>query len=302
MHKKTRALSTLTSALFCITLISSVPAYSQSTDSPPSPPKDSVATGVAVSPGVLKFSCKPGGTESHIVKVSNTTNKPFTFQITFNDYVQNTIGQPLWTGAKAPKSKFALSTWATVSPSLFTVAPGQTQKITVTVSLPEGDSLNHASWTVLGIDQVHKKAPVDLPQGDKTVNMGVVPSMGFGVYLYNNPPNVKSSNMEIQAFSYHDTAFSMHGHDTVVRQLYMKATNTGDGLCYCISYAEVTNLQTGKTIRLGSKQITVLPGYTREFVYNLPKDMPINNYSAVGVIYFGDKAPKKVAKLNFTIH
>jgi hypothetical protein len=298
MQKKIKALFKA-GALLSFVLINSLPAYSQSTNTPP---KDSVATGIAVSPGVLRFSCKPGTSQSHQVKVTNNTSKPFTFQITFNDYVQNTVGQPIWTGPRASRSKYALSNWATVSPALFTVAPGQTQKITVSVTLPDADSVNHASWTVLGIDQVHKKNPVELPQGDKTVNMGVIPSMGFGIYLYNNPPNVKISNVEIQNFSFHDTAYSVHGHDTVLRQLYMKATNTGDGLCYCISYTEITNLQTGKTVRLGSKEITILPGYTREFVYTLPKDMPIDNYSAVGVIYFGDKVPKKVAKLNFTIH
>ncbi len=285
----------------------SVPANAQ-TDSthgnaPHSPPvpHDSISTGIAVSPGTLKFTCKPGGTESHEVKISNTTNSSFSFQVSFNDYVQNNSGQPLWSNPREPKSRFALSRWTTVSPALFTLEPGKTQKITVTVSLPDADSVNHASWTVLGIDQVHKKHPLPAP-GEKTINMGVVPSMGFGVYLYNNPPNVKVNNIEINNFLYHDTAYTIHGRDTVIRILYLKATNTGDGLSYCISYAEVTNLQTGKTFRLGARQITILPGYTREFEYLLPKDLPVNNYSAVGVIYFGDKVPKKVAQLNFTVH
>lgn len=269
----------------------------------PRPPiKDTVATGIAVSPGTLKFTCKPGSSESHQIKISNTTSKPFSFQVNFSDYIQNTVGQPMWARSNG-QNKYSLSKWATVSPAFFTVGAGETKKITVTVTMPDADSNNHAAWTVLSIDQTHKKEQVPTPNGDKTVAMGVIPSMGFGVYIYENPPNVKVNNIEIRNFSYHDTAYAVNKRDTVIRQLYMKATNIGDGLSYCVSYAEVTDLQTGKTIRLGTKQITILPGYTREFVYQLPNNLPItDSYSAIGVIYFGDKVPKKVAKLNFTVH
>ncbi|HTA83026.1 MAG TPA: DUF916 domain-containing protein [Bacteroidia bacterium] len=304
MYRKIKRCFKAINLLLLLLLIQSSLCLAQAPQGDPRPPiKDTVATGIAVSPGTLKFTCKPGGSESHVIKISNSTNKAFSFQVNFSDYVQNNVGQPMWTKNNASKSKYALSKWVTVSPAFFTVEGGQTQKITVTITMPSADSDNHAAWTVLSIDQVHKKQPLPTPNGDKSVAMGVIPSMGFGVYIYENPPNVKVNNVEIQNFICHDTAYTVNKKDTVIRQLYMKATNTGDGLSYCISYAEVTDLQTGKSFRLGTKQITILPGYTREFVYQLPNNLPLtDSYSAIGVIYFGDKVPKKVAKLSFTIH
>lgn len=265
------------------------------------PSHDSIPLGVSVSPSRVKFTVKPGGTQSQVIKVTNNTKNSFDFQTSFSDYVQNTIGQPMFTDRRQPKSKYALSNWATITPSLFTVAPGKTQKLTVTVSLPDVDSVNHAAWTVLSLDQVNKKTPVPIPGADeKTLQLGITPTFGFGVYLYQNPPSVKINNIEILNFSYRDTIIGKS--DSIHRQLYMKITNTGDGISYCYAYMDITNLASGQDFRLGNQQFTILPGFTREFLYELPKDIVRGaNYSAIGVIYFGEKTPKKVAQLNFSV-
>lgn len=308
MNKKftTNILAGAASLIICATLTTTVSAQADSAKKPHTffdPKHDTVATGVSISPGKIKFSVKPGGTETHIVKVTNNTNTTFDFQTSFSDYFQNTKGEPIFIDPKRPRNKYSLSQWATVSPALFKLGPGKMQKLTVTISLPNADSVNHAAWTVLEVDRVNKKKPIPTPGGnDNTMQMGIIPTFGFGVYLYENPPDVKVNSIEINNFSYHDTAFTFHGHDSVARQLYLKITNTGDGIGYCISYAELTNLSTGKTVRLGAKQFSILPGFTREFVYPLAKDIKSANYSAVGVVFFGEKVPKKVAQLNFTVH
>jgi hypothetical protein len=309
MHKKFMRffLLTVLPGIVALTIAQSVCAQTDTAKKPhtffdPRPRHDTIATGVSISPGKIKFTVKPGGTESHIVKVTNNTNSTFDFQTSFSDYFQNTRGQPIFNSPAQPKSKYGLAQFATVSPALFKLLPGKSQKLTVTVTLPNADSVNHAAWTVLEVDKVSKKKPVPVPgANDNSLQMGIIPSFGFGVYLYQNPPDVKVNSVEILNFSYHDTAFTAHGHDSVLRQLYLKITNTGDGIGYCVSYAEITNLSTGKTVRLGSKDFSILPGFTREFFYDLPKDTKSSNYSAIGVVYFGEKVPKKVAQLNFFV-
>jgi hypothetical protein len=315
MKKKISGLLSVGSVLSCILLNTNiVEAQADSTKNAPIPSTsaasptpaasgnashDTVAMGVAVSPGVLRFTCKPGNIESHEVKITNNTNMTYNMKVGFTDYMQNNVGKPMFSPADARKSRYALSRWATASPTFFTLSPGKAQKITVTVNVPNNDSANIAAWTVMEIDQIRKKQAPASAGGDKTLAMGISPEMGFGVYLYQNPPNVKVNNVEITHFSYRDTAYMSGGKMKNTKQLWLHISNVGDGISYCVSYAQLTNLKTGKTYDLNKQSFTILPGFDRDFYFEMPKNLAPGDYSGVGVVYFGDKAPKKVAQLNF---
>lgn len=265
------------------------------------PTKDTVAMGVAISPGKLLFTCKPGSTQSQVVTLTNHTNFTYNFRTGFTDYDQNNSGKPQFQVENSKKGKYALSKWANVSPSFFTLEPGKVQKITVTVTLPNSDSSRVAAWTVMEVDQVKKKEPIPEQNGGQTMSLGINPEIGLGVYIYQNPPNVIVNNVDITHFSYRDTLFILANHKVPSKQLWLQATNVGDGISFCTSYAEITNTKTGKSTRLNTQQFTILPSYSRDFIYELPKDIEPGDYSAVGIVDFGNKTPKKVAQLNFSI-
>lgn len=255
-------------------------------------PKAEDASGVSISPSSLRFNLKPGSTLSKEVKITNDSKGSFKFQIGFSDFMMDTNGKPI--GIKGSQSKYTLSKWISASPSYFELKPGEVKKIIVTVDIPNSDTANIAAWTIMMIDQiVDRTTPLDPKAQGSTLSMGIQPSFGFGVYIYQNPPNVKLSSVEIQNFKYSD--------EKGKKVMVMSVKNTGDGIGFCMSYVELTNLTTGKQDKLAVKQYTILPGFYRNFQYPLPETIAKGKYSAVGVMDFGSKTQIETAELEFEI-
>jgi hypothetical protein len=247
--------------------------------------------GVSVSPSTLRLAVKPGTSQTREIKVVNDSKNKMTFQIVYSDFMMGRNGKPM--ASKPEVSKYALSKWLSASPSFFELKPGASQKITLTIAVPGSDEGSVAGWTIMMIDQVTEKSALNLKGNDKTIAMGVLPSIGFGVYIYQNPPNVKINDVEIQKFAYLDSIGK--------KNLSLQVKNTGDGIGFCTSYVELTGLNDGKKQKLNVKQYTILPGFYRDFLYELPKTLPKGKYSAVGVIDYSNEQEIKAAELEFTI-
>lgn len=248
-------------------------------------------TGLSVSPSTLHFNLDAGTSKSMEVKMKNDTKQKYTFQANFSDFVMGTNGKPI--GQKNGTNKYGLSQWATITPSYFEIEPGQTQKITVNINVPAGDESKHAAWTVLMLDEVTKRAPLNVAGTSNTIALGISPSIGFGVYIYQNPSSIALDKIEIEQFAYRDSLSK--------RQLKMSATNMGDGIGFCTSYVEITNLATGKQEKLKGQKFTILPGFNREFHYEIPKDLEKGKYSAVGVVDTNNPDQVTAAELQFVV-
>lgn len=245
--------------------------------------------GVAVSPASMHLSIKPGQTIVKEVKVNNDTKDIKKFSVGFNDYDMSVIGKPQAT----KDSKYGLSKWISASPTFFEMKPHSTQKIKLTISIPDQEESNIAAWTIMTIDQSVDRKPLDVKPGENTMAFGIMNTMGFGIWIYQNPPNVKTQNVEIQSFTFENNEGK--------RNLRMIVKNTGDGIGYSTSYVELTNLSTGKQIRLNEKRFTILPSFTRDFGYDITDDIPKGKYSAIGVIDFGSKELIQAAEVEFEI-
>lgn len=256
--------------------------------------KDSALSdvGVAVTPSSLRFSAKPGATITKEVKITNDTKKAHSFKVDFIDFEMGTNGKPVFLPAR--EGRFSLSKWANVSPTFVELKPGETQKINVTIQVPAGEEGNKAAWCIMSIDQIREKETIEPPDPSRNIAFGIIPSFGFGIYMYQNPPNVSVNKVEITNFEYlSDTASN--------KFVKIKAKNTGDGIAFCASYVELTNLNTGDQQRLGVKTFTILPEYIRDFTFDLPKDLAPGKYSLVSVLDFGSKEEIEAAELEFNI-
>lgn len=252
---------------------------------------DKSAAGVAVSPSKVIFNAKAGSSQTREVRVNNASKKTVKFQISFTDFNLGRTGKPNPT--KPGENKFGLSDKIYAVPAYFELKPGQVQVIKVTLAIPDKDESNISGWSLMAIDQITERPPLSGSKDQKSVALGIIPSFGFGVYIYNNPPGVKNTNVEIEQFSLHDSL----GHKT----LKMVVHNVGDGIGFCAGYAELTNLKTGKITKVNGKNFTILPGFYRDFVYDIPKDQAKGSYSVVGVVDFGNETEVKAAELEFEI-
>lgn len=248
-------------------------------------------SGISVSPSSLRFNTRPGAVQTQEVRVSNNTDKAFKFQISFSDFMMNEFGKP---GPVTPdNSKYALSKWIAASPSLIELQAGESKKIVVTVNIPDQEDAHISAWTILTIDQVNERPPLTFGGSKNAIAMGIVPSFGFGVYVYQNPPNVKNNLVEINSFRFSETKSK--------NTLILKMKNQGDGIGFCATYIELTNLKTGIQKRLPSRQFTILPGFIREIGFDLPDDLEAGNYSAAGILDFNSDDEIQAAEIEFTL-
>lgn len=247
--------------------------------------------GVSVSPSSMHLNIKPGTTVAKEIRINNSTKQLYNFSIGYCDFEMGRNGKPL--SLKQGEGKYGLSKYINVSPSYFSLKPGEEIKLKAVITIPDNEEALRALWTIITIDQVVDRPALDATDHTKRLAMGITPSFGFGVYVYQNPPNVKINSVLIEKFMLQEKDGN--------RKIEMIAKNTGDGISYCTSYVELTNLKTGKQEKLQVKRFTILPQYFRDFFYELPASLPSGKYTAVGVVDFGSSEEIVAAEAEFEV-
>lgn len=253
---------------------------------------DSYNKGVTVSPSNVKFNVDLGKTVKKTIKVTNFTGKQQKFKINYNDFDINEAGKS--TFMEAGKSDYSLSKFINISPTFLEIGAGSSVDVTITVAIPFDPEARKAAWGILLIEQQEEKKVLDPGNAsENTVAFGITPSYAFGVWLYQNPPQVENMKVDIIDFSYEKQLDQ--------KLLFLNVENKGDGISFCNAYVEITNTNTGDQNILGGKRYTVLPGYKRSFIFELPNDLTNGKYSAVGVIDYNSVEELVAAELEFVI-
>jgi len=287
-----KLLSTLIIFLSSFTLFAQQDSLNKPRSTPEIPDSAFNDMGVSVSPSSMHLAIKPGA--SAVVKeirIKNSTKQLYKFNIAYNDFEMGRNGKPL--SLKSGEGKYGLSKWLNIAPSYFELKPQEEIKLKVVIEIPDVEEAYRAAWTIITIDQVVDRQPLDATAHPERLAFGIIPSIGFGVYVYQNPPNVKINSVQIDKFLYKDSLNK--------RKIEMTVKNTGDGIGFCTSYIELTNTKTGKQEKLQVKRFTILPQYFRDFFYDLPSDLPSGSYTAVGVVDFGSSEEIIAAQTEFNV-
>ena len=250
------------------------------------------SSGVAISPSRLRFNVSPGKEETAKVKINNDTDEAKAFRVKFNDFNMNKYGKSQF--VEPGNGKYGISNWISVSPSFIEVAAGEKKEITVTLDVPSDDQGQKAAWGIMMIEEAEERKVFDYGHtSGETVAFGVIPTLAFGVFLYQNPPGVTQDDLDITDFQ-----INQNNDRNFVR---IDAKNNGTGIAYCKAYVELTNLNTGYQEKLLVKSFTIVPELTREFSFELPEGLEKGKYSAVGVIDYGNENEIEAAELEFEI-
>lgn len=258
----------------------------------PAVEKNYKTKGISVSPAHFYLNLKPGEVKTYKISVKNDTEKIEKFKVNKFDFNMNGRGKssflPSGTG------KYSLSKWLNISPTFIEVKPGEKKEVKFTVSVPNDSSGQKSAWNIIMIEQEEPRTKLEpAKKGEGTVALGVIPTFAFGVFVYQNPPNVKTNNVEITNFS-----FIEKDSANIVQ---IEASNKGDGIAFCTSYIDITNLDNGKQQRLSVKRFTIVPELVRDFTFILPKSLEKGKYLAVGVLDYENSEEIQAAKTQFEI-
>lgn len=272
-------------------LLSGIIPESKAQNKSDQPPKRT--TGVSVSPSHFHFRQDRGDVKTYDITIKNSTSTAKEFNINIYDFEMNSNGKSSF--IPAGTGKFSLAKWMSISPTFVMLKPFENKKVKVTVSIPTNDSGKKAAWSILMIEQQAPREKLLNPKKDgNTVAMGVIPTFAFGVFAYQNPPNVTDNKVEFTNFQLKDSDKSKY--------LQIEVQNKGDGIAYCTSYIDLTNLDTGEQQRLKVKNFTIVPELIRDFKFFLPTSLPKGKYLAIGVLDYESSEEIQAAKMEFEIN
>lgn len=235
-------------------------------------------TGISVSPSTIRFSARQGESKMENVRVKNDTDKKINFRLGFSDFIMGENGKPQ--GLTKAESPFALSRYASVAPAYFELNPGESREVVVSISIPSSDEPPVAAWTILMIDQVVDRGPLAQNGEENTIALGILPSVGFGVYIYQNPPGLRSDLVSTKKLELQSIAGKS--------EIHLEVVNEGTAIGFCLAHIELTNLATGKTEKLKAQKFNILPSFTRSFRLPLPEGISPGKYSLLSVIDTGN--------------
>ncbi|MBL4605101.1 MAG: DUF916 domain-containing protein [Flavobacteriaceae bacterium] len=254
--------------------------------------KPNQTIGVSVSPSHFHFNQKQGEIKTYDITIKNTTSTKKEFNVNVYDFDMNGKGKSSF--LPAGKGKYSLSKWVNISPTFVELKPFDTKKVKITVSIPSDDSGRKAAWSILMVEQ---EAPrnnlINTRKDGNTIALGIVPTFAFGIFAYQNPPNVLSNKVEFKDFQIRN---NKNG-----KSLYIEVENQGDGIAYCTSYVDLTNLDTGEQQRLKVKNFTIVPDLVRDFNFKLPP-LPKGKYLAIGVLDYESSEEIQAARMEFEIN
>ena len=289
----------LTTIYFLLSVFISFSVKAQETKKPII--KDTITDmGVAVAPAMVKFTTIPGYSDVKYVTITNDTKKPEKFKISVSDYEMDNKGAVKQMPANI-FNEYGLSKWITISPSFVELRPGEAKKIAITLAIPDSANAYRAGWAMLTIDEMKERQAITPKNGDgKNMAMGIIPTFGFAVYMFQNPPNVKVNKLELTKLKYISNDQS-NNNVTSRGTIYASAKNVGDGLGFSKMYIELTNINNGYKTKLSSKQFTIFPKMERNFEFQLPGELPSGKYIGSVVLDFGSDESLDAAEIEFEI-
>ena len=252
-------------------------------------------SGVSVSPAHLHLDLKQGQSKVYAITINNDTPTKKSFNINMQDF--NMDGKGKSSFLPAGKGLYSLSKWSSITPTFVELKPYEKRKIDFKVSIPNTNEGRKAAWSIIMVElQEARKNLEPKNKNSNTVALGVTPTYAFGIFAYQNPPNVEMNNVELVNFKFGENKKNKEKNITI------SAENKGDGIGYCTSYIDITNLSTGKQERLTVKKFTILPGLIRDFIFNLPNTYTKGKYLAVGVLDFENSQEIQAAKIEFQLN
>jgi P pilus assembly chaperone PapD len=252
--------------------------------------KDSMPKGVSVSPSNLRFSVKPGSSHSKKITVINDTDYERTFEVKSQNYGANDINRAAVDSKTDADFKFGLSKWTYITPAVFSLKPKEKMSINVLVDIPMGTENLHAAWSIIVVEEIKERQKLDIATNLEVVGMGVIPSMGFGIFVYQNPPGLPPTEVNLTSFRLSDNK----------KSFLLSAKNTGEGIGFCTYYFELLNMATGKTEKIAPSQSTILPGVERQFKVDIPP-LTSGSYNVMLVLDYGSRETVESAELDFAI-
>lgn len=245
-------------------------------------------TGLTVGPPRLYFVADAGQSQIQYVDVTNPSKDyPLDLAVSFEDWAYSEVGDNIL----SPKGtlKTSCGEWMTVSEPFFSLKPGETKRLQLQMSVPEGKTYSEAEpihTTMLFVTQLNPR----ISEEKEGANIRLAVRSGIKVYQRFNGRS--KADLEISNLEYHTI-------DSVGQYLELIFDTKGNTWIEGQMRTEFLNQDTGNRYKVEDVQFYTLPGDRRKQYILLPKEMIAGNYLATTMLFYGEDNDVKIAEIEF---
>jgi hypothetical protein len=224
---------------------------------------------ITITPPTASFNLNPGQTAEGQMKIINDSPNPITFNVGVQDYiVVDTVGTPNILPPNTLNSKYSAASWIGVTPSKFTVKPGQRQTVDYFIQVP-----NNAK------PGGHYAAAIYTADTKAEQQTGAAVSAQIGTLFYITVKGPVTENASITKFF--TNSFQEYGPVKILTQI----KNMGGLHITPKGTIQVTGLFLNKTQDLPAHNI--FPETSRDFENIFGSNLMIGRYKAVLLASYG---------------
>jgi len=239
---------------------------------------------VSIAPSILRFNLDKGGNDSRIVKITNRSTIRQSMQTSIGDWYRDSLGNHVYLKPGEMKER-SNAAFVSITPSFIEIEPNETAEVLVSIQIPSVDTIvNQMTWSMLFVKGTVEKTSPFVPENQLATQ--IRESYRFGVHIYNTPSTTNEAKAVLEDFMVTQATPT----DSVVKYM-LRSKNDGDVIIKCKSYLEITNLNTGETVKVDPDEFTIFPNEIKTSIFTLPSDLTGGEYSVLGILDYGDQYP-----------
>jgi P pilus assembly chaperone PapD len=223
-----------------------------------------LAGGLNVSGGKIEVNVTPGSNSTHVINVQNTSDAAMNIGVDVEGYGVSSDNDFVVLSPADDTGPYSARQWLTVTPTSFSLAPGDSQNVTVTINVPAGAGAG-GRYAIVMIQTIP-------PPGEQVATVSAIAAR---VLLTVNGYSVDTGSQVTGITSVYSTSSTPAG---------VTVTLADNGNYYFYPQISVTLMNGNTAVATGSVDTgwPVLPGYSRQYQLNLTGagTLPAGKYEA----------------------
>lgn len=234
---------------------------------------------IGIQPSILEFHVLPGTTESQVIRISNASDKKVSFEAYLADWLRDSTGAHQY--FKPDTLARSCASWVKLDKNFIELEPGKSAELLVRLQGPDNPkAFEQMKWAMLFLQSVSEQDSAG--KNKKEFNTQIKELLRVGIHIYQTPAS--ATNLSAKAITLKPVAGESNAWD-----FYME--NTGAAMLQCKVHMELTNIETGKEIKLDRVEFPVFPEGKRKVRLVIPQDVPKGKYSALAILNIGEDVP-----------
>lgn len=239
-----------------------------------------------VSPASLVFVADPFENVKQTLSVTNHSNKPTNFSLTYVDFIFDKDGKIEMVTNNSTEN--SCSQWLVPDKDVFEVQPNETFTFNINMLVPIEDY--KARWSYIFVQTSQERTSYN---AEKAPQAGINLSARIAVKVFRRPKTKQPALMEIKDL------IEIPDSTNNSRRFSVEVENSGNDIQECSLFFIASHLGTAQEYEFETIKFNSFPGFKRKLYLNLPYNkLPEGEYSLMALLDYGSRQTIKGARMD----